>query len=254
MKKKLLFSLFIIALCFACCVNVFASENKQRLVDNANLLTEKQSNSISQKLDEISAKYDIDVVILTVHTIGSKSARAYADDYYDYNGYSDDGVLLLIAFEEGEWYISTTGKCIKAFTDSDIDYIGDLIVDDLADENYFDAFETFISESNYEINGEINGFPFEFAKNLVISLIIGFVIALISVSVMKGKLKSVKLQKSANSYLKQGSMKLTESTDLFLYRNVNRIAKPQNNNSRGGSSTHRSSSGRSHGGGGGRFR
>ena len=44
-------------------------------------------------------------------TGGGKTAEAYADDYYDYNGYgygeNDDGLLLLVSMGEREWAITT---------------------------------------------------------------------------------------------------------------------------------------------------
>lgn len=72
---------------------------------------------------------------------------------------------------------------------------------------------------------------------------------------MKGKLKTVRAQKAANSYMKKDSMQITESRDLFLYHTVTRTAKASGGSSggRGGSSTHRSASGTTHGGGGGKF-
>ena len=81
----------------------------------------------------------------------------------------------------------------------------------------------------------------------------GFVLSLIIVGRMKAKLKTVRFQPAANSYMKAGSMNITESRDLFLYNTVTRTAKPKDNDSGGGSSTHTSSSGSTHGGGGGKF-
>jgi uncharacterized protein len=86
---------------------------------------------------------------------------------------------------------------------------------------------------------------------ILISAGVGLVIALITVGIMKGKLKTVRRQPAAGNYVRKGSMNITESSDLFLYSKVNRTAKPKNNGS--GSSTHTSSSGRTHGGGGGKF-
>ena len=84
-----------------------------------------------------------------------------------------------------------------------------------------------------------------------VSIAIGGVLALIVVGVMKGQLKSVRSQAAANSYLKPGSLNVTESRDLFLYSQASRTEKPKDNDS--GSSTHTSSSGTTHGGGGGKF-
>ena len=59
----------------------------------------------------------------------------------------------------------------------------------------------------------------------------------------------------AASYEREGSMNLTNSRELFLYRDVHRTERPKESSSSdsGGSSTHTSSSGTTHGGGGGSF-
>lgn len=72
---------------------------------------------------------------------------------------------------------------------------------------------------------------------------------------MKSRLKSVAPQRDATDYIRQGSMKLTNQRDLYLYREVHRTERPKetDSGSSGGSSTHTSSSGSTHGGGGGSF-
>lgn len=255
MKKILSCIMLSILVISLMAINVSAETKPLRLVDEADLLSESEETKILSRLDELSETYKYDIVILTQKSIGKKSERAFADDYYDNNGYGfgEDftGLLLLITFDEegGIWYISTCGEAINAFTDSTIDKIGSLISDDLASEDYSSAFDTFLDECDYYINGYINGFPFNASRNIIISIAIGLVIALIVVSSMKQKLKTVELQRDATTYVKQGSMQVNVERDFFLYSTITRVAKPKNN----GSSTHTSSSGRSHGGGGGRF-
>ena len=83
-----------------------------------------------------------------------------------------------------------------------------------------------------------------------VGALVGFIVVLI----MKSKLKSVRMQPLANSYVKSGSFNVTERSDLYLYRNISKTAKPKDNDSSsGGSSTHTSSSGTSHGGSSGSF-
>lgn len=247
--KKLLISALAIIITLFCCLSVCAAEEKNLLIDQANLLTESEISTITSQLKDLQTKYDVDVVILTVETVGGESMRDYADDYYDYNGYSPNGMLFLIAMEEREMYISTAGTCIDAFTDDDIERVFDAIWDDVRDGEYASAFQNFVTECDCELEYYVNGEPFELGTTIIIALVVGFIIAFIVVSVMKGKLKTVAFQKSANNYAKMETLKLTNSNELFLYRNVSRVLKPQNNNNNS-SSTHRSSSGRSHGGGG----
>ena len=80
-------------------------------------------------------------------------------------------------------------------------------------------------------------------------------LAWVVVSVMKSQLRSVAFQENAASYVREGSMNLTNSRELFLYRDVHRTERPKESRSSdsGGSSTHTSSSGTTHGGGGGSF-
>ena len=81
----------------------------------------------------------------------------------------------------------------------------------------------------------------------------GLLIAAIYTANLKGQLKSVQAQRAAASYVKNGSLNVTNSRDFFLYRHVDRTEKSSSSDDRGGSSTHTSSSGAAHGGGGGKF-
>ncbi len=264
MKKILIFALSLL-LCLLFAFPAFANEDeKARVVDKAELLTESQESKLSSKLDTISEKYKLDVVIVTSDHLGGKSAERYADDYFDYNGYgygeSHDGVLLLVSTEDDKWHISTCGYGITVFTDAGIDYIGDKIVPYFSDGEFADGFfefaelcESFIIQAESGEPYDSHNLPHE-PLSLVfipISLVLGLVLAFIIVGSMKRKLKSVRYQPRADSYVKKGSMNITEKRDIFLFFNISRREKPQS--SSGGSSTHRSSSGRSHGGGGGRF-
>lgn len=253
---------------------VFAETGQQgnpNVVDRAELLTEEEENSLAATMKEISDRQSCELVVVTIPSEerGGKSMMAYADDYFDYNGYGigneHSGVLLLVSMKEdghGDYWISTSGYGITALTDAGIDYIGESFVPYLKEKEYEKAFndfalncDTFIEQARtgkpYDTGNMPKG-PLPWARNIAISLGVGLVVAFVIVSSMKAKLKTVQLAKSATNYVKDGSMHVTESKDIFLYRNVSRVAKPKES-SGGGSSTHTSSSGRSHGGGGGSF-
>ena len=257
--KKLITMLLALLITLSFAVPAFA-EAMPRLVDQADLLTDAQEASLLSKLDSISNRQGMDVVVVTADTLDGKSPMAYADDFYDYNGYAEDGILLLVSMEDSDWWISTAGYGITAFTDAGIEYLGNRFVPSLSDGDYAGAFETYANHCDEFITQAKTGDPydthnlpkepFDFLLNLAVSFVIGLVIAAIATAVMKGKLKSVRAQAGASGYVKTGSMNVTHRQDLFLYRDVNRTAKPKDSS---GSSTHTSSSGRSHGGGGGKF-
>ncbi|MBQ8078215.1 MAG: TPM domain-containing protein, partial [Eubacterium sp.] len=66
------------------------------VVDNGNLLTDEEEAKLETELDEVFGETGLCPVVLTVSSLEGKTAEAYADDYYDYNGYPEDGCLLLV--------------------------------------------------------------------------------------------------------------------------------------------------------------
>ena len=82
--------------------------------------------------------------------------------------------------------------------------------------------------------------------------VLGALIGGITVGVMAAKHKTVRRQPAANSYVVQDSLHLTQQSDLFLYANTTRTARPKDN-ARSGSDAHSGSGGSSFGGGGGKF-
>lgn len=244
--KRLISVALTVVLCISLAVFASAADNSGRLYDGADLLTASEEERILSRLDEVSEKYGADVVIVTVDSIGYQSPGGAANYFYDEMGLDYNGILLLISMEERDWYILESGLCNDAITSSQRDEIGEKMVDDLSEGDYADAFETYINECEYYINGHINGFSFEWGPTLLISLVIGLVAALTVTSVMKAQLKSVRANDTATEYVRQGSMNVRVSRDIFLYRHISRTKKPESD-----SSGSRSGGGRS--GGGGKF-
>ncbi len=249
MKKRILSIFTVLLMCLSLSTTAFAAPDTFRLYDEADLLTDSEERSLLDRLDSVSETYKVDVLIVTLETIDGYLADEYIEAFYDINdfGYGEnrDGVLLLIAMEEREYRILSNGFGADAISPDDIDYIGDMISYDLSEGYYADAFHSFIDECEYEINGEINGFPFDFTMNLLTSLVIGLIVAFIATGIMRGKLKSVERKPAATEYIKSGSMQITTSKDLYLYRTVNRRRREKNTSS--------SSSGSSRNVGGGKF-
>lgn len=248
--KKLFSILLALLLCVSLTVPVLAAD-APRLVDDAELLTSSQERSILAQLDEISETYQVDVIIVTVDSAGIYGPDWFVETYYDQHGYgfgpNRDGVMLLLAMEDRDYRILANGFGHQAVTNSEIYEIGDRIQPHLSDGDYADAFRMFAEACEYEINGEINGFPFDFGMNLLICLVIGLVAAGIATGIMAAQLRSVRHRHEAAEYTRPGSMRLSHSGDLFLYRTVNRRRRQTESSGSGGRS------GSSRGVGGGKF-
>ena len=242
-----------------------------RMNDSANVLTEDEDNELEDALEELSLRQSFDVVIATIESLESvdyDSMEEYADDLYDFcqfgYGADRDGVLLLVSVGDRKWHISTCGYGITAFTDAGIQYLGEQMTPFMAEGDYAGAFRTFIQWSDTYIDAARAGHPYDVNNlpreplspmYLVLALGIGLVLAWVVVGVMKSQLRSVAFQENAASYVREGSMNLTNSRELVLYRDVDRTehVEAKDSDSSGGSSTHTSSSGTTHGGGGGSF-
>ena len=231
-------------------LTVSANRTLPLLVDQADLLTTREERLLQAYLEQLSEEMSCEIAVLTVTSLGGKSAQAYADDFYDDNGYGygpgDDGLLLLVAIQERSWAITTYGTAHRALGNRDLDRIEDAMLSDLSAGSYYDAFVAFADAAREGVLGE----AFDWKETLVIAVIVGFVLALITVTVMKGNLKSVRPKNEAAAYVIPKSLDLHISHDRFLYRNVRRV---RIDSSSSGGGTHRSSSGRSHGGRSGRF-
>ena len=264
MKKRLYIILFTLIFSTMCVMPVFAqNEMAAYVVDDAGLLTDSEENSLNETLKEISNRQNCQVVVVTTNSLDGKSAEAYADDYYDYNGYGKDGILLLVSMEDRDYGISTCGYATEAFTDAGINYIENKFLDDLSAGNYEKAFSTYAKQCDKFLTQAKEGKAYDSSNMpheplssmwILISFVAGLVIALIIVACMISKLKSVHMQVAAGNYVKDGSVDISEMRDLYLYSNITKRARPKNDsNNGGGSSTHISSSGETHGGTSGKF-
>ncbi len=265
MKKKITYLLLAVCLICAAIIPVGAAEY-WLVFDDAELLTDTEEITLDAKYDEIGSRHQMEVVAAVFETIGDYTPREYADDFYDYNGYgygdNNDGLVLIVVMDTSDWYISTCGKAITAFTDAGIDYIGEQIVPYLSDGDVCGAFDKFADlcddfMTQYETGDPYDTHnlpkePFDAVMALVIALVAGFIISKIYTGSLKKQLKTAVKQDKASGYVKEGGINVTTSRDFFLYRTVNRTAK-ESSSSSGGSSTHSSSSGTTHGGGGGKF-
>lgn len=253
MMRKFFSALLVLILCFslAIAVSANAASSDLFLIDDADLLTDSEEAFLLEKLESVSSAYQAQIVIVTVESIGNADAEMALEYIYDSMNFgygpNHDGVLLLICMETREYQILSNGFASEAMDNIDIEMIGDSIVPSLSNGDYADAFDEFIRQCDYRLDGYLNGYPFQPGVTLLISLAIGLAAALIVTSILKRQLKTVRVQYAANAYVKPGSMQVSVHRDIFLYRNVTRTKKESS------SSSGRSSGGSSRSTGGGSF-
>ncbi len=267
--KKILFSIIFF---FMFLLPVSALDTSLKVYDDADLLTDAEEETLRQLAIQFVENHDMDLVIVTTLYNDGKGTEAYAQDFYDYNGFgigeTHDGILFLIdrTYGYNDTYMVTTGHAILVYDDTRINSILDDIYY-VKDNGYYDMFETFITSSDkwaekgvapsnedYEIdkNGNfVRKRKFPLGMTIAISLLVptGVVIFFIL------RNKMVRKATRAAEYLDSNSISFSRKEDRFITTHTTRTYSPRNTGSSGsvgggGSSISRGSSGRSHGGGG----
>ena len=249
--------------------------DRNRVVDDAELLTDAQVQELENIANNLRDTYGIDVVIYTTWSLDGKDPEAFADDYYDNNGYGvgndRSGILLVLSMEYRDWAISTCGEGIRALPDGKIMDLFYSISPYLAQDDYYAAFsaylynlepylDAYVNQSNYDYDVDYGDYDYDYDtdettfgqkifRSLLISLGIGAVAGGITVGVLAFGMNTARSQHGAQQYV-DGSVNITNRMDFFMGSSV---SKTRRNTNTGGGSTHRSSGGFSHGGRHGKF-
>ena len=240
-----------------------STQSTRYVTDNASLLTAEEVLKLEAKSVAIKERYNFDVVIVTTSDTLDKSPMDYSNDFYRSNNYHKDGIIFLISMADRDFDISTFNYGEEVFTDDyGLDYLFEKIIPYFSRGEYNEGFSTFLNHADtfllqaksgtpYNINNKIvstdsesEGIP----KHIImIGVIIGaLIISVIAIVMMASKMNTKKPKNLAKDYVNNESIKMTDQSDLFLYKNVVKKAKPKRTkNSSGGSISSSRSSGRS---------
>ena len=144
MRKKTGYLLLMLLLLL---VPVAVWADKTTVDDQAGLFSQEEEQELTDRIVELTTDWNMDFVVVTTEDAEGKTAEEYADDYYDYNGYAEDGVLYLIDLDNGSVWISTAGKMIRYLTDARIDAVIDAGYDNLKAKNYADGILEMLNET-----------------------------------------------------------------------------------------------------------
>lgn len=247
-------------------------DEKEKIYDFADLFSDSEEGYLFESVSNYIEDYNMDMVIVTISSNNKRNAKAYAEDFYDYNyfgiGSKYDGIIFLIDMDTREMWISTTGEAMLVYDDARIDNILDKSYVYISDEYYYKAAKSFVTVSaQYASQGlsssaddyyvdENGDLIREKNVNWGITVVGSIIIASVAVYIFISKHKGIKLATMANDYLDKSSTVVGNKVDSFLTTHTSRTYIGSNSSSSGGGrgiSSSRGSSGRSHGGGGRRF-
>jgi len=237
----------------------------EKIYDFAELLTEEEEKQLYDKVKEFIANTNLDLAIVTINTNDKDSTQEYADDFYDYNDFSIDGLAFVIDMQNRIFYISTAGKAMLYYDDYRIEYILSALDQEMYNHEYFNACNTLISQlteyydSGFSDNADkyvIVGTQIYRKTPYLLLSIIAVVSATIGTLILALRNKKVKLASNSNDYFDNKAFEITKDTKELISSNTSRVYIPPTDSGGGGSSGggfHSGSSGASHGGGGHRF-
>lgn len=223
--------------------------------DDAGLFYDMDVSELQTQTQQLSDKTGWDVVVATTADAQGKTSAAYADDYYDGLGSSENGVLYLIDMDNGELYVSTSGETIKYLTDKRIETMLDEATSYAQNGDFYKTVSSEISmtDSFYDAGIPNNGGMTAIITVLSAAVIIGGAAAAIAVFSVK-KNYGFKDVGNIYEYSTKSKVNLTANSDRLVNSFVTTRIRPRppkgGGGFGGGSSTHTSSSGRTHGGGG----
>ena len=251
MKKRIIIIALTLILAAMLAFPSFADDSIPRYYEEYDLLSDDEEASINAKLEEMSDRLDADVVIWVTSFFGNLDEESFIDactKHISNNfGYKSNGyVIMMIDLEAKEtyFYIYSEGKVAsKAFSDEFFDDLGDDVISLMESDKCFEAMNKYADSCDEAIT-ESQKVKYFSVTRLIIAAVIGLIIGASVTGSNKAKLKTVRSKTEANYYVREGSMTVNDSRDIYLYSKVTRTEKPRNDGSSGSSgSSHSVSSG-----------
>lgn len=227
-----------------------AIDATEKVYDFADLFTDEEEQQLYTKITNYINEYNLDLAVVTIDE-NNKTPREYADDFYDYNDFDQQGgILFLIDMYNRKIYMSTTGEAIKMYNDYRINTALDEVYTYMSDEEYYEGTSSYIDKiSDYAKKGvpTSNNEEKSLTSSIFMSLLIGLIGTAIIMAILIFKNRMVKKATTAREYLNKNSIKIQNMGEILISSNT---TKHEIDHSSSGSSTHTGSSGSSHGGGG----
>lgn len=224
MKKIITICLCIILLSLLC---IPAIAVNTRVYDEAGLMLNYQISILEDNAAEVWDEYEIEVVILTVDDAGW-DVSTYAANFYKRGDFADDGLILILSLEERDWAVEAFGEAASIFTSGRIDRIMNNVTPYFSDGQYYNGFNAFISNVrdriiDYETNPDAE--ESDLWIYVAIALGVGLLVGFITISVMKSGMKTSVFQHGAHSYIRNGTYRIRQQRDIYLYSTTTRIRR-----------------------------
>ncbi|MBE6094763.1 MAG: zinc-ribbon domain-containing protein [Schwartzia succinivorans] len=124
-----------------------ARSDQQSVHDNAALLVSDEREKLERKIKRVEREQGVRIGIVTQSSLQGRPIGQVANALLDqgYRGAENGGIVLLIAMDTKDWYISTDNVMRQRVTDKEgIQSIRQQMVPQLSKGNYHEGFEVYV--------------------------------------------------------------------------------------------------------------
>lgn len=222
-----------------------AASAESRFVDNPDgLLSADQVDALESEMAVLCEEFDIDLMLTLIDSTALEADEYLPEFVRNMRGSEvppDYGVFV-VALSNRTYSFQAYGRLDHALYAYGADRIENSILTCLSNDDYSGAFHVWLDSiraactprTSYDIAMDYMGYV----------ALIAMLASLIVVLILRRQLRTAKFERSAARYVKEGSLRLTDRSEFFLYRTVarRRIEKTETGQSNGRSSSGRSGS------------
>lgn len=245
--KKIMQLIVMVCSLFIMTASCFAAAS---VVDNARLLTNAEAQAVTKSINQLEKNYNVRAAFVTIKDSKVTDLGKYTNSILDknYRDGKNGNMVMIINMATGKFYISTDNKMRTMISDSyGVKQIGNNVVPALKNKKYKDAILTYASQTEkqlayYAANKKAMEAPKAAAPvaaaagqkkakepNIPMAgagaVVLGGLAAYLYGNSLKASMSNVANATQANEYMKDGSFKITEADDTFMYFTYARVPK-----------------------------
>ena len=111
--------------------------------DTSGILSDAEVKNLESQFSQLYKEYGVTAAVVTMPSLGGETTDQAAKNAYQSNGYGNDGMMLFICEEEGQWYIYTRGLCSQVVTETMLAELSQTMTAELQAGNHYRAIEAF---------------------------------------------------------------------------------------------------------------
>lgn len=212
-----------------------AVNEKERIYDYAELLTEEEEEKLLKKINEYVKNTNYDLIFITAKDLGNKETTNYMYDFYDYNNFKKNGTLFLVNPTEngiGTYMITSGQEAADLYTQDRIQKTLKHLYPAFKSGDTYKGAEVYVKicAGFYNVNND-NSARIDASGNVVKTIpwieliIIAFATTFIIMFILIKKNKNAVVTPEKISYLNTSSMNINRDSDTLIDKDISKESK-----------------------------